>query len=150
MPFAFFSIPAAARPDVAAELNAFLRSHRVLRVTQQWHEKEGAWAFSVEYVDGPGNSSTCSPASDKVDYKETLPPEQFELFARLRTLRKTIAEREGTPVFAVFSNAQLAEIVQRGCQSTAELRAISGVGEARVAKYGAEVLEVLKGGTKPS
>ena len=35
MPFAFFSIPAAARPDVAAELNAFLRSHRVLRVTQQ-------------------------------------------------------------------------------------------------------------------
>lgn len=149
MPFAFFSIPAAARPEVAAELNAFLRSHRVLRVTQQWHEREGAWAFNVEYVDG-AVSSTSSPLGDKVDYKETLPPEQFEVFARLRTLRKTIAEREGTPVFAVFSNAQLAEIVQRGCQSAADLRAISGVGEARVAKYGAEVLEALKGGAKPS
>ncbi|OYW73702.1 MAG: hypothetical protein B7Z37_20585 [Verrucomicrobia bacterium 12-59-8] len=148
MPFAFFSIPAAARPEVAAELNAFLRSHRVLRVTQQWHENEGAWAFSVEYVDGVAGTGT--PGSDKVDYKETLPPEQFALFARLRTLRKTISEREGTPVFAVFSNAQLAEIVQRGCQTLADLRSIPGVGESRVAKYGVEVLAALQEGGRPA
>ena len=122
MPFAFFSIPAAARPEVASELNVFLRSHRVLRVTQQWHESAGAWAFSVEYVDGHAGSGGGGPAGEKVDYKAALPPEQFEVFARLRALRKEIAEREGTPVFAVFSNAQLAEIVQRGCQSTADLR----------------------------
>lgn len=142
MPFSFFSIPAAAAPEAAAGLNAFLRSHRVLRVTQQWHEQAGAWAFSVEYLDGPAAASL--PGGDKVDYKEALPPEQFAVFARLRTLRKKISDREGTPVFAVFSNAQLAEIAQRGCQTLADLRGIAGVGDSRVAKYGAEVLAVLQ------
>jgi len=29
----------------------------------------------------------------------------------LRSFRKTLAEREGVPVYAIFSNAQLAEMV---------------------------------------
>ncbi|MCX6875896.1 MAG: HRDC domain-containing protein [Verrucomicrobia bacterium] len=148
MPYAFFSIPANARPDVAGDLNLFLRSHRILRVTQQWHEREGAWAFSIEYADGAAGGSGTTVA-DKVDYKEVLSPELFEVFARLRSLRKEIAEREGTPVFAVFTNAQLAEIVRRGCQTAADMKAIAGIGETRVAKYGAAVLAMLQNGEKP-
>ncbi len=73
-----------------------------------------------------------------------LPPEQFEAFARLRNLRKTLAEREGQPVFAIFTNAQLAAIVQRGCRSREDLREVDGIGEARAAKYGDEVLAALQ------
>jgi len=87
--------------------------------------------------------SSGKSVTTKVDYKETLPPEQFEVFARLRTLRKSLAEREGQPVFAIFTNAQLAEISQRGCRTLAEIKAIPGIGESRVAKYGAEVLAAL-------
>lgn len=145
MAYAFFEIPTDASAEVAAPLNAFLRTHRVVRVTRQWREagKESAWAFCVEYADGP---VATAPVTTKVDYKEVLPPEQFEVFARLRTLRKTLSEREGQPVFAVFTNAQLAEIAQRGCQTLEELKEIAGIGEARVAKYGAEVLAAVQPG----
>jgi superfamily II DNA helicase RecQ len=143
MPFAFFDIPIDASPEVAAPLNAFLRAQRIVRVTRQWCEagKESTWAFCVEYLDSAGVSGAVTA---KVDYKDVLPPEQFEVFARLRTLRKTLSEREGQPVFAIFTNAQLAEIVRRGCQTLEDLKTITGIGEARVAKYGAEVLATLQ------
>jgi superfamily II DNA helicase RecQ len=143
MAFAFFQVPTDATPEMAAPLNAFLRSHRIVRVARQWCEagRESVWAFCVEYLDGPPLPVALTA---KVDYREVLPPEQFEVFARLRTLRKTLSEREGQPVFAIFTNAQLAEIVQRGCQTLEDLKAIAGLGEARVGKYGAEVLAVLQ------
>lgn len=152
MAFAFFQIPPDAGPEVAAPLNSFIASHRVVRVTRQWCEagRESSWAFCVEYVGGPASPGVVGaapgPVTAKVDYKELLSPVQFEVFAGLRTLRKTLAEREGQPVFAIFTNAQLAEIAQRGCASLAELREIAGIGEARAAKYGAEVLAELGGG----
>jgi superfamily II DNA helicase RecQ len=143
MPYAFFQIPPDAGPEVAAPLNGFLRANRIVRVTRQWCEagKDSTWAFCVEYVDGgvgPGQVTA------KVDYREVLPPEQFAVFARLRTLRKTLSEREGQPVFAIFTNAQLAEIAKRGCGTLEDLKAIAGIGEARVSKYGAEVLAAIK------
>ena len=90
MAFAFFQIPTDASTELAAPLNVFLRAHRVVRVTRQWCEagKESSWAFCVEYLDGPAASGPFSAATAKVDYKELLPPEQFEVFARLRTLRR--------------------------------------------------------------
>lgn len=144
MPFAFFQIPADASFELAAPLNAFLRRHRVVRVNREWSATgQGShWAFCVEYLDGPATAGTDTPMA-KVDYKELLPPEQFEVFARLRSLRKTLSERDGQPVFAIFTNAQLAEIAQRGCQTLAELKTIAGIGEARITKYGAEVLSAL-------
>jgi len=48
------------------------------------------------------------------------------------------------PSYAVFTNEQLAEMVQRRVASAAALREISGVGEARIEKYGAAFLDILK------
>ena len=147
MAFVFFQLPSDASPELAAPLNTFLRTHRVVRVTREWCDagRESSWAFCVEYADGtlpdPSLGSTA-----KVDYRDVLPPEQFLVFARLREVRKAQSEREGQPVFAIFTNAQLAAMVQGGCQSLAELKAIPGIGEARAAKYGAEMLAALQTG----
>ena len=145
MPFAFFRLPCDASPDLAGDLNLFLRSHRIVTVARQWMEagRDSAWAFCVEYVEGGVASRSGGQGTAKVDYKEVLTPEQFEIFARLRTLRKTLCEREGVPVFAVFTNEQLAEIAQRNPATLADLKEVPGLGDQRAAKYGAEVLAVV-------
>jgi superfamily II DNA helicase RecQ len=78
-----------------------------------------------------------------VDYKEVLTPEQFLVFVRLRDLRKEVAAREAVPVYNVFTNEQLAEIVKRGCTSLAQMQEVEGIGEARVGKYGEIFLSAL-------
>ena len=76
-----------------------------------------------------------------MDYKELLKPEEFEVFSRLREWRKGMAEQEGVPVYVVFTNEQLAEMVKKRVSTKAGLKEIEGVGDARVEKYGAAVLE---------
>lgn len=129
-------------------LNTFVRTRQVVRITRQWCEagRESAWAFCIEYADGATPAAGGSGAAGRVDYREVLPPEQFVVFARLRTARKVMADREGQAVFAVFTNAQLAEMVRRRCVTIEELKGIPGIGEARAAKYGAEMLTALHEG----
>ena len=81
----------------------------------------------------------------KVDYKEVLSPEDFAVFARLRELRKEIAQAEAVPVYTIFTNEQLAQMVQARAPDRAGLEKIAGVGDARIEKYGARMLEVLAG-----
>jgi superfamily II DNA helicase RecQ len=80
----------------------------------------------------------------KVDYKEVLNADDFAVFARLRVWRKDVAQQEGIPLYTVFTNEQLAQIVQQRVQTKADLQANAGVGDARVEKYGPRLLEVLQ------
>jgi superfamily II DNA helicase RecQ len=69
----------------------------------------------VEYLDGGGAGGLVPGGKlPKVDYKEVLKPEEFEVFSRLRDWRKAVAEKEGVPVYVVLSNEQLADMVRRG------------------------------------
>jgi superfamily II DNA helicase RecQ len=54
----------------------------------------------------------------------------------LRTLRKTLADQEGVPAYALFTKEQLADMVRRPVLSLEGLAGIDGVGQARVEKYG--------------
>ena len=74
----------------------------------------------------------------------------FAVFAKLREARKTLAEAEGVPAYAVFTNEQLAAMVQQGARSTGGLRAIDGIGEARATKYGEPFLAVLRQAAGPT
>jgi ribonuclease D len=80
---------------------------------------------------------------ERIDYRETLSPAEFEVYAKLRDVRKEISEREGVPLFAVAVNDQLAEMAKRRVSSKAGLREVVDFGEARIRKYGREFLRVL-------
>ncbi len=69
-----------------------------------------------------------------------------ELFQRLRTWRAEVAKEQGVPAYVVFNDATLAGIAQARPAGEAALRGISGVGEAKLARYGPAVLEVVAGG----
>jgi len=103
------------------------------------------WTFCVEYLESaPGGLGAGGLGGrPKVDYKEVLKPEEFQVFSRLREWRKGVAEQEGVPVYAVLTNEQLAQIIQKRVSSKTALKEIEGVGDARVEKYGDAVLERL-------
>jgi len=59
-------------------------------------------------------------------------------------VRKKIAEEEGVPVYAIFTNAQLAEIVKREMKDLSELATIEGIGKTRIEKYGERLFRALE------
>ena len=72
-----------------------------------------------------------------------LDEKTFALFSRLRELRKSLAEKENLPPYAVFTNEQLAEIAKARCLTPAALGQITGIGPARIEKYGEAVLALI-------
>jgi superfamily II DNA helicase RecQ len=121
------------------ELNQFLRTHRVVAVEKQWIERgeNSYWLFAVEYLDAPAKPANESrPAGDgaAVDWRKALTDEQFEVFSRLRTLRKEISLAESTPVYMVFTNEQLAAMVRQRVTSKEALKQVDRVGQARIDK----------------
>ncbi len=72
-----------------------------------------------------------------------LPPEKLELFERLRVWRAAEAKEQGVPAYVVFHDATLRELAMVHPQTTDVLGSITGVGENKLAKYGAGLLEVL-------
>ncbi len=66
------------------------------------------------------------------------------LFDALRNWRAAIAREHGIPAFVVFHDSTLAAIALRRPDSLTHLRAISGVGEAKLARYGVALLELIE------
>jgi len=148
MPFEFIQIPANGQGSAKEELNKLLRSGRIASVKKEFvsNGEDSFWAFCIEYLDGPlGAEKGRGIAGPKIDYKEVLPAEEFAVFARLRDLRKGIAEKEAVPAYSVFTNEQLAAMVTGKVDSLAAMGAISGIGAARLERYGGSFLAALKG-----
>ncbi|MBU6173365.1 MAG: HRDC domain-containing protein [Planctomycetes bacterium] len=148
MPYRLFLLPVTHSEIATEELNAFVACHRVVRIEQRWIEQgnQSAWAFCVEYVlTSPSTQSNprANLSRNRIDYKTILSPDEFTIFSMLRELRKEVSQQEGVPVFALFSNEQLAQMVQRRCTSKADLLSIEGIGEAKVEKYSETLLATL-------
>jgi superfamily II DNA helicase RecQ len=150
MAFRFFTVPIQNSAQAEAELNAFLGSHKVLAVDRRWVDQGPAsfWTFCIDYLDGAPAAARSEGGrlvgkGPKVDYKEVLKPDEFAVFSRLRDLRKDIAQAEGVPVYTIFTNDQLAQMVQARATTKAALEKIAGVGDARIEKYGGRVLDLL-------
>lgn len=76
----------------------------------------------------------------------TLDADEEELFQRLRVLRKELADRQSVPAYIVFSDKVLVQMVKRRPATAHELLDVSGVGPAKLEKYGEDFLEVLRTG----
>ena len=68
---------------------------------------------------------------------------QQELFQQLRAWRAATAKEQGVPAYVVFNDATLAAIAQARPSSLSELRGISGVGDAKLERYGEAVRQVV-------
>jgi len=142
----FFTIPVQSSAEASEELNSLLSSSRILTVDRQFvpDGTSSFWSVCVVSQTGPlRGGKVASAKKDTVDYREVLSAEDFAVYAKLRDLRKQLAEREGVPTYAVFTNEQLAAITQGRVDSLTALKRVEGVGDARVEKYGTSVLTLL-------
>lgn len=147
----FFTIPILNSDPVEAELNQFCDQHRVLNVEKQLivDGSNSCWAVCVTWLAHEGAlrsvpSGSVAQRKPKIDYKKILNEADFQCFAVLRELRATLAEQEGMPVYNIFTNEQLAQMVQQRITTASALLTLNGVGQTRVDKYAAPFLEHIQ------
>lgn len=145
MQYRVFQYPLPTDPELP-ELNAFLTSQRIATVQQSIVNTSGGpmLVFVVESVSGTSQSSGAAAGKSKIDFREVLSENEFQIFSRLRDKRKEIANSDGVPVYAVFSNAQLADIVQKRVTTKKQLASVPGIGESRCEKYASQLLPILQ------
>ncbi len=76
--------------------------------------------------------------------KITLNDTEQPLWERLRALRLQLAQEQKVPPYVIFHDATLKELVQSMPESLAAMSEISGIGEAKLKRYGEVFLEALK------
>ena len=147
MALRFFLIPVSQSSLFEQELNDFISSHKVVSIDRQLIDQgiNSFWAICVDYFNLATSTTGNNPnlSRNRVDYKTILAPEEFSVFSRLRELRKEMALTEAVPVYALFTNEQLAQMVLRRCRSRSDLTEIEGVSDTKLDKYAAQILPVL-------
>lgn len=74
---------------------------------------------------------------------EELSPDQQIIFKALKDWRKAKATELDVPAFVIFGDKTLRELAQVLPQSLEEMQNIYGIGEAKIEKFGAEILNEL-------
>ena len=87
---------------------------------------------------------------DRQDFERNGPlatesPQTHGLFEALRAWRKGQAQLQSVPPYVIFHDKTLLEIAQVRPADLARLGAVNGVGQGKLERYGAAVLEVVRG-----
>ncbi|MDO6425966.1 DNA helicase RecQ [Thalassotalea sp. 1_MG-2023] len=90
--------------------------------------------------------SLATPRLQKASYwRQDKQSGQYDrvLFAKLRELRKTLADSEDIPPYIVFNDATLSELARFKPKTPTEMLNISGIGQTKLARYGAPFLSLI-------
>jgi superfamily II DNA helicase RecQ len=141
-----FTIPLCELETGEDELNRFIRGRQVLELVH-YFVPEGAdsrWCFLIKYLDGPVKNRETANRQDRIDYRDVLDPVSFNRFCLLRKARKAVAEKEGVPAFAVFTDKQMAELARFELLTVENMCKVEGIGAGKTEKFGAAILKWIK------
>jgi DNA helicase-2/ATP-dependent DNA helicase PcrA len=119
----------------------------------------GAGADRASKLKKAARRSTCSgcgkdlqaAAARKVGRCQECPPTyDVATFEALRGWRLAVAAEAKVPAYVIFTDATLTAIAEKRPSSQGQLAMISGVGAAKLERYGAEVLAILGGEDSPA
>ncbi len=143
--FMTFFISPFSEPSSHAELNNFLKSHRIINVEKRLidGERGTGWVFLVEYSDNEG-AKTSYTMSAKVDWRDVLTPSQFAIYDLLRKKRKEIGDKTKIPLYGILNNEQLALMAQNPPKNKDEFLKIKGINEAKYKQWGEIFLKTIE------
>ncbi|MEO1413407.1 MAG: HRDC domain-containing protein [Bacteroidota bacterium] len=137
MQIKIFTIPIHDGELLNEELNRFLRSKRVLQTEIQLvqHGQGTFWTFCIQYLeDNP--TKPVSRGRKKVDYKEVLDEASFQRFTEMRQIRRQLAQEEGIPAYAIFTDEEMAELAKLEQRTATSMRKVKGIGPKKMEKFG--------------
>lgn len=142
MQIKIFTIPVQDSDYFINEMNRFMQTNRILEVEQHFYNNGDKcfWAFCIHYLEY--NQGMTSIHHEKVDYKQVLDEAHFDIFSKLREIRKRIAMEDAVPAFAVFIDEELANISIMKEINSAEMKCLKGIGEKRMIKYGEKLISL--------
>mgnify|MGYP002624231077 CR=1 FL=1 len=128
-----------------AELNRFLRGHRIVKVEQHFMADDALWAFLVCYLDGEQKESTPAAhrSGERFDPAKELTGEQLVRYQRYAAVRLQLARRDNVKAFVVFTNRELGELAKQDSLTLDTLRRVDGVGDARISQYGEDFVRLV-------
>jgi ATP-dependent DNA helicase RecQ len=152
----FDDVPAEVGARNRAQVREMFRlaEHRGCRhqaITGYLGEARGACGASCDVCCGRDLLAEAKPVTGKKKRRSEVEPANDvptspdeELFARLKKLRKSLADQRRVPAYLIFSDATLIKMAERRPVTTDDLRGIPGVGPKKLVEYGDAFLDVLK------
>ena len=116
-------------------------NYNVLRLTPSaWELMKGERKLELRRFDEPVGVTDRLPSA-LPEAASALPADHKELFEKLRTLRKNIADKNGIAPYMIFHDSSLRDMVARLPRTKEEFLGVLGVGESKADKYGKLFIE---------
>ena len=112
----------------------------LLRIIAEWERAH------PDAVDPPAREPPRAERRDVEDSASADVSPDDPLYQRLRSWRLDRARRDGVPAFTLFSDRTLRDLVARRPRDGSALLRVWGLGDARVARFGDELLVILDAG----
>jgi superfamily II DNA helicase RecQ len=137
------SVPVVGGERVNEELNVFLRSKKILQMDKSLvnNDHQAFWSFCIKYIE---DTYANDVEKAKIDYRQVLDEATFKQFAKLREVRKQIAQSEGIPAYAIFTDEELSGIAKLPEWSLSALKNIKGIGSKKAEKYGERIIKAME------
>ena len=150
MQFEIFEFRFPVDRAALAEMNQFLNQHRISGVERNLVTRDSAptLIFVVEYVGTAAPKGTDpekrgdSRASED-ELKKRL-GDKYPFFNELRDVRQKLATERGTKIYNIFSNEQMAQLIEKRVTSREAMGSIPGVGEKKLEDFGEVFLAWLR------
>jgi superfamily II DNA helicase RecQ len=140
MQYHMYTLSIFGSEDELEKLNVFLRSNRIFHVEKQFFVagQDAYWSFCIEY-----EGKILTQTQGKIDYKELLSENDFAIYSKLREMRKTCAKEQNIPLYMIFTNEQLVEMIHKKTATVSDLEKINGVGKSKIDTYGGKFAAFL-------
>lgn len=138
MQIKLFTIPVGDSGGALQEMNAFLRSNKILEVEDRFVSNENGayWCFCVRYLERAFPWEGERKPGAKVDYRKELDEATFQKFSELRDIRKKAAAAEGVSAFVICNDEELAEMAKLEAITAPAMLGIKGIGDKKIERYG--------------